>query len=151
MDKWIEKAKLLIKMEHEAEIVESESMLLEKDSMRKLEVDSISLGLFGRNMVEIVHPFGNILPAHKCSVGDIVQVFMEPLDVKESALRGVVAKVFDKKLVLAVDELNGVGKGQRVAVHRLCNEITFKKLQYALRDLQQELCSSGIARRMLAW
>ncbi|CAZ86274.1 unnamed protein product [Tuber melanosporum] len=90
-----------------------------------------------------------LLPPHGIRQGDIVRVEAQPggsaskkekTDVKAVGVEGVVHRVFEGRLAVAVeaagDEVDRVWTGKRLWVVKVANEITFKRMEKAMGFLK---------------
>jgi len=157
---WYQRHLDLLQQERNIEIEET-SLLLSKCSPRLLEqkglallnlsVSSLSIGLGGRSLVELERPAAyhtsQSLPPHTIRPGDLARL-TEPSsekpskskkDVQKQEIDGVVSKVTETKIVLAVQTRNDTSDDfdipQRCHLVKLANDATFDRYASTLIDL----------------
>ncbi|KIK68283.1 hypothetical protein GYMLUDRAFT_154386 [Collybiopsis luxurians FD-317 M1] len=156
---FIDRQKVLLARERDAEI-ERTSLLLSNCSPKLLEqkglallglgIQEVKIGLGGKTLVELERPSAYhtspVFPPHTLRPGDLARieanVTAKPkkpaqADAKESAVEGVVYKVSDTRIVVAVDSEDDLSLPERCRVVKLANSVTYDRMDRAIEQLEK--------------
>ncbi|KAJ3719124.1 AAA domain-containing protein [Lentinula guzmanii] len=158
---FIDRQKLLLSQERDAEI-ERSSLLLSNCGPKLLEqkglallglgINEIKIGLGGKTLVELERPSAYhtnpIFPPHNLRTGDIARIeanaatkSKKPLttDIKDTTVEGVVYKVSDTRIVLAVDSEDDLSLPERCRLVKLANSVTYDRMDRAIEQLEKTI------------
>jgi len=153
MEKFASRQKELLQLEREAEVEEA-SLLLQGLPIRilcqkgvalqKLWISSQRTGLYGRTVVSLVQRNSADFPAHKITSGDIVGLIKQGDESSKVEVSGVVLEVRPSSISVAFQEDSEVidlPDENQLAVVKLANDVTYKRLNSALKDLDKRVNS----------
>ncbi|KAJ3746523.1 AAA domain-containing protein [Lentinula detonsa] len=158
---FIDRQKLLLSQERDAEN-ERSSLLLSNCGPKLLEqkglallglgINEIKIGLGGKTLVELERPSAYhtnpIFPPHNLRTGDIARIeanaatkSKKPLttDTKDTTVEGVVYKVSDTRIVLAVDSEDDLSLPERCRLVKLANSVTYDRMDRAIEQLEKTI------------
>ncbi|KAJ3818720.1 P-loop containing nucleoside triphosphate hydrolase protein [Lentinula raphanica] len=160
-DSFIHRQKILLSREREAEIHQSSLLLsncppilLEQKGLALLGLGicQVRIGLGGKTLVELERPSAYhtnpIFPPHSLRTGDIARI--EPnanpkskkpssTDIKDAAVEGVIYKVSDTRIVLAVDSEHDLNLPERSRLVKLANSVTYDRMDHAIEHLEKTI------------
>jgi hypothetical protein len=115
LEKWLDKSRLILQKEREAEISQSQ---LENDTLPtasnpnvlvNLVLASASTGLFGRTVFVLKQSHSRVFGNHHFTIGDLVQLSIPSASLTpasaESFPKGIVTKVEDSALSVAFEDM----------------------------------------------
>ncbi|KAJ3973634.1 AAA domain-containing protein [Lentinula raphanica] len=161
LDSFIHRQKILLSREREAEIHQSSLLLsncppilLEQKGLALLGLGicQVRIGLGGKTLVELERPSAYhtnpIFPPHSLRTGDIARI--EPnatpkskkpssTDIKDAAVEGVIYKVSDTRIVLAVDSEHDLNLPERCRLVKLANSVTYDRMDHAIEHLEKTI------------
>ncbi|KAJ3864268.1 P-loop containing nucleoside triphosphate hydrolase protein [Lentinula novae-zelandiae] len=158
---FIERQKLLLNRERDAE-AERSSLLLSNCGPRLLEqkglallglgIHEVKIGLGGKTLIELERPSAyhtNLtFPPHTLRTGDLARIEANittkskkqaSTDTKDSTVEGVVYKVSDTRIVLAVDSEDDLGLPERCRLVKLANSVTYDRMDHAIEHLEKTI------------
>ncbi|KAJ3850391.1 P-loop containing nucleoside triphosphate hydrolase protein [Lentinula lateritia] len=158
---FIDRQKLLLTRERDAE-VERSSLLLSNCGPRLLEqkglallglgIHEVKIGLGGKTLIELERPSAYhtnpTFPPHNLRTGDLARIEANittkskrqaSTDTKDSTVEGVVYKVSDTRIVLAVDSEDDLGLPERCRLVKLANSITYDRMDHAIEHLEKTI------------
>ncbi|KAF6264977.1 P-loop containing nucleoside triphosphate hydrolase protein [Scenedesmus sp. NREL 46B-D3] len=159
VDAFVSQMSKLLDMEREAEVAAAQEAATQCSTaaaqargrtLLNLRVSEAEGGLLGRTLLTLVPNKGFRttpavpLPAHKFSPHDVVALKASSAGLGGPPLcTGLVCRVRDAALVVAVDDPPEEGLEQPLRLEKLANEVTYKRLQETL----QQLSGPGTDRR----
>ncbi|KAJ3880768.1 AAA domain-containing protein [Lentinula edodes] len=158
---FIDRQKLLLNRERDAE-VERSSLLLSNCGPRLLEqkglallglgIHEVKIGLGGKTLIELERPSAYhtnpTFPPHNLRTGDLARIEANittkskkqaSTDTKDSTVEGVVYKVSDTRIVLAVDSEDDLGLPERCRLVKLANSVTYDRMDHAIEHLEKTI------------
>ena len=151
--KYVQDQQRLLDMERQAEIDESVRLHqrlsdAELESrgrcLTKLKFLGDRVGFGGRTVLELGPSHGDVLPPHRIQSGDVVTVSTGSAD--RDPPTAVIARVFPDVISIALDQdLESELRGN-VRLDKVANDVTYRRLSEALRDLAQ--LESGSAQEL---
>ncbi|KAJ4489956.1 AAA domain-containing protein [Lentinula aciculospora] len=158
---FIDRQKVLLARERDAEI-ERSFLLLSNCGPKVLEqkglallglgIHEVRIGLGGKTLVELERPSAYqsnpIFPPHNLRTGDLARIeandaakSKKPVstDIKESTVQGVVYKVSDTRIVLAVDSEDDLSLPERCRLVKLANSVTYDRMDRAIEQLERTI------------
>ncbi|GAB4814237.1 hypothetical protein N2152v2_001283 [Parachlorella kessleri] len=158
VDEFVAQVLPLLDLEREAEVAAAEGTLAscspEAAQARGVALLNLRLadaegGLLGRTLLTLVNNKGGgtkPLPPHKLSPHDIVRLRPSKADSSGSPLtEGVVYRVKEQSLVVAVEEMPDEGLDVPLRLEKLANTVTHQRLKAALGALRGEGGLHGVA------
>ncbi|WVW84202.1 hypothetical protein I302_106232 [Kwoniella bestiolae CBS 10118] len=161
LEAFISRHQYLLELERKAE-EEQTRLLNSKCSPKLLEqrglsiggmgVSNISVGLGGQSLIELNRPsayhLSPLLPPHTFRSGDPVRIeaHVSTTSTKkgkekdkegENAVEGVVYRISQEKVVVAVDEKREVDLPERLRLLKLANSVTFDRMDKTLLHLKR--------------
>ena len=150
---FVTKMNELLDLERKAELVAAETTLNELSpekaeargrALYNLRLENAEGGLLGRTLLTLVRnkkgSMGeDILPDHKLSPHDIVRICPaknEGDGSKSICSEGVVYRVKESSITIAVEEMPDEGLDVPLKLEKLANEVTYRRLATALRNLE---------------
>jgi len=134
----------LLELEHAAEVSAGESLLASSvveaarrgDILLALRVVDISPGFLGRTVLTLSRGEGALLPDHRLGTHDLVALRASRGGHESPLLaRGVVSRVTETTLAVALDEAPEEQLDGLLRVERLANDVTHARLKAALASL----------------
>ncbi|XP_053648045.1 DNA-binding protein SMUBP-2 isoform X2 [Cherax quadricarinatus] len=112
--------------------------------LRNLVITERSTGLYGRPLFTLVPARKDAtLPANNFSSGDIVGVCESRSEHTSQITTGVVTYVSQSSIRFVVDdgadELDTIGDDIKLHLHKLCNDVTYKRIKSGLVDLDKQI------------
>ncbi|KAL4856486.1 DNA-binding protein SMUBP-2 [Chlorella vulgaris] len=154
VDDFVARLLPLLEMEREAEVAQAEETMAvggpalaaaRGRALLNLRLTDAEGGLLGRTLLTLGGG-SQPLPPHKLSPHDIVRLRPSKGDGAGPALaEGVVYRVKDAAITLAVDEVPEEGLDVPLRIEKMANEVTYQRLKAALTSLSGEAQRSGIA------
>ncbi|KAJ4496074.1 AAA domain-containing protein [Lentinula edodes] len=158
---FIDRQKLLLNRERDAE-VERSSLLLSNCGPRLLEqkglallglgIHEVKIGLGGKTLIELERPSAYhtnpTFPPHNLRTGDLARIEANittkskkqaSTETKDSTVEGVVYKVSDTRIVLAVDSEDDLGLPERCRLVKLANSVTYDRMDHAIEHLEKTI------------
>uniref|UniRef100_A0A383VHI7 DNA helicase n=1 Tax=Tetradesmus obliquus TaxID=3088 RepID=A0A383VHI7_TETOB len=151
VDAFVAQMSRLLDMERQAEVAAAQEAATQCSTaaaqargrtLLNLRVSDAEGGLLGRTLLTLVpnKGFGTtpavLLPAHKFSPHDVVALKASSAGLGGPPLcTGLVYRVRDASLVVAVDDPPEEGLEQPLRLEKLANEVTYKRLQDTLQQL----------------
>ncbi|KAJ3757511.1 P-loop containing nucleoside triphosphate hydrolase protein [Lentinula raphanica] len=158
---FIDRQKFLLSRERDAEIEQS-SLLLSNCPPKLLEqkglallglgISEVKIGLGGKTLVELERPSAYhtnpIFPPHSLRTGDIARIEANATsksrkpsstDIKDAAVEGVIYKVSDTRIVLAVDSEDDLSLPERCRLVKLANSVTYDRMDHAIEQLEKTI------------
>ena len=141
---WTRKQRKLLDIEREEEkfqlinkIQNSSAKECEKDgiSILSLYVDSVTTSLYGRTCFSLQRSDGRILPVHSIKTGD--EVLLRTKSSTEIVISGVISKVNSTSIEMVSETYDEEELKPPMRLDLSASENTFKKLNYALNDLDR--------------
>lgn len=135
----------LLRLEQDAEAKEAERLLRQRSDaelaasglvLLRMLVTDLEPGLGGRLHAVLRPSRGGQLPAHRFGPGDLVAL-REGRDGAVAAT-AVVARVRDDSMVVALDDDDDAELPDLLRVERLASDVTWRRIEQGLRDLQRE-------------
>ncbi|MGE3172752.1 MAG: AAA domain-containing protein [Planctomycetota bacterium] len=132
----------LLQQERDAEIAQVQRLLAERSEaeleargvlLRRLQVADLEPGLGGQTHAVLAPSRGGELPPHRFGPGDVVALDGDG----EKPVQGTVARVRRDQITVALDD-DEADLPALVRLQRLAPDVTYKRLQQALVDLQRE-------------
>lgn len=162
VDDFVEQVLPLLELERAAEVAQAEEALsgcspaaaaARGRALLNLQLTEAEGGLLGRTLLTLVNNKGSgsdPLPAHKFAPHDIVRLrpSKSPADAAAgpALAEGVVYRVADSQIIVAVDELpEDGGLDVPLRLEKLANEVTYQRLRAALQGLRGESGQAGVA------
>ncbi|KAL7283392.1 hypothetical protein ACG7TL_002822 [Trametes sanguinea] len=176
---FIERHRQLLQKEREAEI-ERTSLLLSNCPPKQLEqkglalcnlgISSVGIGLGGKTLVELERPAAYhstpIFPPHSLRPGDLARIDEHTASTtkkaskpkktgtaektKDDGVEGVVYKISDTRIVIAVDPPETSGEDlnlpDRCRVVKLANSVTFDRMDKALDQLEKVVLPNEVTK-----
>jgi superfamily I DNA and/or RNA helicase len=148
---FVETFRNLLKLEHEAEKRENETLLDRTNEnvaaskgivLLHLKVQDIEGGLLGKTLVTLQNRGATaVLPAHSLSQHDIVRIRPMKDNQESTSVEGVIYKLLEGSVTVAVDD-DGTGLdellGVPVKVEKIANHVTYKRLSWTLDELAKQ-------------
>eukprot|EP00191_Tetraselmis_sp_GSL018_P008500 CAMPEP_0177616496 /NCGR_PEP_ID=MMETSP0419_2-20121207/24197_1 /TAXON_ID=582737 /ORGANISM="Tetraselmis sp., Strain GSL018" /LENGTH=490 /DNA_ID=CAMNT_0019114579 /DNA_START=53 /DNA_END=1522 /DNA_ORIENTATION=+ len=157
LGKWIETTGQLLEGEKLAEIAEAKESVCAKSStacaasgrtLLNLKCQDVETGLLGRSILTLVPNWGpregrsEALPPHKFGPHDVVALRPNKGDSTAEALaEGLVYRVKDAAILVAVDEAPEEGLDRPLRLEKLANEVTYRRYRQTLVSLSA--CAAG--------
>ncbi|KAF9070139.1 P-loop containing nucleoside triphosphate hydrolase protein [Rhodocollybia butyracea] len=158
---FIDRQKVLLAREREASISQTSDLLsnfdpklLEKKGLALLGlgVQEVKIGLGGKTLVQLERPSAYhssiIFPPHTLRPGDLARIeanvttkTKKPAvaDTKDSTVQGVVYKVSDTRIVIAVDSEDELNLPERCRLVKLANSVTYDRMDRAIEQLEKTI------------
>ncbi|KAG0596165.1 hypothetical protein M758_UG230200 [Ceratodon purpureus] len=147
LEQFISQMQPLIDLEKEAEIAASLDTLstLKPEVAQKrgslllnLKCSDVQTGLLGKTLLELQPNRGDILPPHRLTPHDVVNIKLNKGDSNSPSLgQGTVYRIKDNSLVLAVDDPPEDGLDSPLRLEKLANEVTYRRLKDTLIELSK--------------
>ncbi|TMW61129.1 hypothetical protein Poli38472_013592 [Pythium oligandrum] len=161
LEKWLATTKRLLEQERKEEIeaVQSELTALNDaenpNVLVNLRLMQFTTALFGRTMLKLAFPSPHVQrpKPHQFTVGDLVQIRLKQHAQGEKMPSGIVAKVEETAISIALGEEDDVeeetllAQQGRIVIDRLVNNATFVKISTALEQLAKH--EYGAAQRVV--
>ncbi|KAE9390633.1 P-loop containing nucleoside triphosphate hydrolase protein [Gymnopus androsaceus JB14] len=158
---FIDRQKQLLARERDTEI-ERSTLLLSNCSPKLLEqkglallglgIHEVKIGLGGKTLVELERPSAYhtnpIFPPHTLRPGDLARIEANvtaktkkpaTTDIKDSTAEGVVYKVSDTRVVIAVDSEDELSLPERCRLVKLANNVTYDRMDRAIEQLEKTI------------
>ncbi|BBM97873.1 ATP-dependent RNA/DNA helicase IGHMBP2 [Marchantia polymorpha subsp. ruderalis] len=147
LEEFVSRTVPLIQLEKDAEIAASVGSLatLKPEAAEKkgvtllnLKCSDVQTGLFGKTVLELKPNRGELLPPHKMTPHDVVVLKLNKSDSASTPLaQGVVYRVKDGSIVIAVEDVPEDGLNSPLRLEKLANEVTYKRLKDTLIELSK--------------
>jgi len=147
LEQFISQMQPLIDLEKEAEIAASLDALatLKPEVAQKrgsillnLKCTDVQSGLLGKTLLELQPNRSDLLPPHKLTPHDVVNVKLNKGDANSPSLgQGTVYRVKDNALIIAVDDPPEDGLDSPLRLEKLANEVTYRRLKDTLIELSK--------------
>ncbi|CAL5218349.1 g9 [Coccomyxa viridis] len=148
----------LLELEKDAEVAQAQDSIAQSRpeaaqargrALLNLRVQDAEGGLLGRTLLTLVSNKGGgalagvPLSAHKVRPHDVVELRPSKGDASQPAIAsGIVHRVWDTSIVVAVEEMPDEGLEQPLRLDKLANEVTYKRLRETLEALRGAQASS---------
>lgn len=147
LEQFISQMLPLVDLEKEAEIAASLDALsnLKPEIAQKrgsiilnLKCTDVQSGLLGKTLLELQANRGDLLPPHKLTPHDVVNLKLNKGDGNSPSLgQGTVYRIKDNSIVLAVDDPPEEGLDSPLRLEKLANEVTYRRLKDTLIELSK--------------
>ncbi|KAE9590741.1 hypothetical protein Lal_00023123 [Lupinus albus] len=147
LDQFISITNPLLDLEKEAEISNSiatgTSRNLDNAQKRgstilNLKCVDVQTGLMGKSLIEFQSTKGDVLPAHKFGIHDVVVLKLNKADLGSPALgQGVVYRLKDSSITVAFDDIPEDGLNSPLRLEKVANEVTYRRMKDALIQLSK--------------
>lgn len=146
VEKFVEKQRSLLDLEYQAQL-ETQAEYLTKLSKQQLQKRGVALlglressrstGLAGKTLVEFIGGHENAFPPHQIKVGDVVKVERgSAAKAAEVEVSGIVSGVRAQSITVSFKSDFPEDWKDGLRLIKLANDVTFKRLRYALGKLQ---------------
>ncbi|CAI0377072.1 unnamed protein product [Linum tenue] len=147
LDQFVSIMAPLIDMEKEAEISASissgatrnlETAQKRGSAIFNLKCVDVQTGLMGKSLLEFQSTRGDVLPAHKFGIHDVVILKPNKADSGSAGLgQGVVYRLKDTSITVAFDDMPEDGLNGSLRLEKVANEITYRRMKDALIQLSK--------------
>ncbi|CAI0438191.1 unnamed protein product [Linum tenue] len=147
LDQFVSTMAPLIDMEKEAEISASvssgatrnlETAQKRGSAIFNLKCVDAQTGLMGKSLLEFQSTKGDVLPAHKFGIHDVVILKPNKADSGSAGLgQGVVYRLKDTSITVAFDDMPEDGLNSSLRLEKVANEITYRRMKDALIQLSK--------------
>ncbi|KAJ8761742.1 hypothetical protein K2173_004551 [Erythroxylum novogranatense] len=137
----------LIDLEKEAEISTSISSGASRNldvaqkrgsTILNLKCVDAQTGLMGKTLLDFQSNKGDVLPAHKFGIHDVVVLKPNKADLGSPALgQGVVYRLKDSSITIAFDDVPEEGLNSPLRLEKVANEVTYRRMKDALIQLSK--------------
>ncbi|XP_028055637.1 DNA-binding protein SMUBP-2-like isoform X2 [Camellia sinensis] len=109
-------------------------------SILNLKCVDAQTGLMGKSLLEFQSTKGDVLPAHKFGIHDVVVLKPNKADLGSPPLgQGVVYRLKDSSITVAFDDIPEEGLNSPLRLEKGANEVTYRRMKDTLIQLSKEV------------